>query len=109
MNDRTAILTGVTGGWGRAVLDRFLSQGWNVCATSREHTDQLPGAVLVVPADLTDPAAAEHVVAACLERFGGVQALACVAGGFKKSGRCTSRRRMTGTASWPPTWTPRTR
>ena len=86
MSDRTAILTGVTGGWGRAVLDRFLSQGWNVCATSRKHTDQLPGGVLVVPADLTDPAAAEHVVAACLERFGGVQALACVAGGFKTSG-----------------------
>ena len=33
MADRTAILTGVTGGWGRAVLDRFLDRGWNVCAT----------------------------------------------------------------------------
>jgi NAD(P)-dependent dehydrogenase (short-subunit alcohol dehydrogenase family) len=86
MSDRTAILTGVTGGWGRAVLDRFLSQGWSVCATSREHTDRLPDGVLVVPADLTDAASAERVVAACIERFGGVQALACVAGGFKMSG-----------------------
>ena len=31
----TAILTGVTGGWGRAVLDRFLERGWDVCATTR--------------------------------------------------------------------------
>ena len=29
MAGKTAILTGVTGGWGRAVLDRFLDQGWN--------------------------------------------------------------------------------
>ena len=86
MSDRTAILTGVTGGWGRAVLDRFLSQGWNVCATSRDATDDLPEGVLVVQADLTDPASAERVVAACVERFGGVRALGCVAGGFKMSG-----------------------
>src|SRR5437016_1082824 len=86
MSDRTAILTGVTGGWGRAVLDRFLSQGWNVCATSREATDELPEGVLVVQADLTDPASAERVVEACVERFGGVRALGCVAGGFRMSG-----------------------
>ena len=86
MSERTAILTGVTGGWGRAVLDRFLSQGWNVCATSREATDELPAGVQVVAADLTDPASAEGVVQACVEHFGGVQALACVAGGFKMSG-----------------------
>jgi NAD(P)-dependent dehydrogenase (short-subunit alcohol dehydrogenase family) len=86
MSGRTAILTGVTGGWGRAVLDRFLYQGWNVCATSREPTDELPDGVLVVPADLTDADSAERVVRSCGERFGGVQALACVAGGFKMSG-----------------------
>ena len=86
MSERTAILTGVTGGWGRAVLDRFLTRGWNVCATSRDATDELPDDVLVVPADLTDPASAEQVVAECDRRFGRVDALACVAGGFKISG-----------------------
>src|SRR5205807_679462 len=80
------ILTGVTGGWGRAVLDRFLIQGWNVCATSRGEAVELPGDVLTVQADLTDPASAEHVVAECLRHFGRVDALACVAGGFKQSG-----------------------
>jgi NAD(P)-dependent dehydrogenase (short-subunit alcohol dehydrogenase family) len=87
MSERTAILTGVTGGWGRAVLDRFLARGWNVCATSRSADgDGLPEQALVVPADLTDPASAERVVAAALDRFGRVDALACVAGGFLMSG-----------------------
>jgi NAD(P)-dependent dehydrogenase (short-subunit alcohol dehydrogenase family) len=87
MSDRTAILTGVTGGWGRAVLDRFLVQGWNVCATARSaERDGLADEVLVVEADLTDPAAAEHVVAEATGRFGSVEALACVAGGFAISG-----------------------
>jgi NAD(P)-dependent dehydrogenase (short-subunit alcohol dehydrogenase family) len=86
MSERTAILTGVSGGWGRAVLDRFLVQGWNCCATSRQAGEEMPDGVLVVSADLTDPASAERVVDACMERFGGVQALACVAGGFKMSG-----------------------
>ncbi|MDX6495269.1 MAG: hypothetical protein QOE17_1255, partial [Gaiellales bacterium] len=85
MSERTAILTGVTGGWGRAVLDRFISQGWNVCATTRSAADR-PEGVLVVSADLTDAASAERVVEACLERFGRVDALACVAGGFTMSG-----------------------
>jgi NAD(P)-dependent dehydrogenase (short-subunit alcohol dehydrogenase family) len=82
---RTAVLTGVAGGWGRAVLDRFLDKGWDVCATTRSGAD-LPSQVLVVEADLTDTAAAEQVIAAALERFGSVDALACVAGGFRADG-----------------------
>jgi len=86
MSERTAILTGVTGGWGRAVLDRFIAQGWNVCATTRQASGGLPEGVLEVSADLTDATSAERVVEACRERFGRVDALACVAGGFKMSG-----------------------
>ena len=60
MSPRTAMLTGVTGGWGRAVLDRFLDRGWNVCVThSRRRDGDLPAGVLAVEADLTDPASAE--------------------------------------------------
>ena len=39
---RTAVLTGVTGGWGRAVLDRFLAQGWDVCATTHSGGVDVP-------------------------------------------------------------------
>ena len=81
------MLTGVTGGWGRAVLDRFCDQGWNVAVTHRgEAPDDLPASVLAVEADLTDPASAERVVAAAGERFGGVAALANIAGGYAAAG-----------------------
>ena len=104
MAGRTAVLTGVTGGWGRAVLDRFLAQGWDVCATTRSGGVEVPSQVLVVEADLTDTAAAEHVVAAALERFGSVDALGCVAGGFRAS-RAAARviaRRLAGDAVGQP-------
>lgn len=83
----TAILTGVTGGWGGAVLDRFLERGWDVCAAVRSAgAERLPEGVLAVEADLTDPQSAEHLVAKAVDRYGGVQAVACVAGGFRMSG-----------------------
>jgi len=83
----TAVLTGVTGGWGRAVLDRFSEQGWNVAVTHRgEAPADLPERVLAVAADLTDPASAEMVVAAAIERFGSLEALANIAGGYAAGG-----------------------
>jgi NAD(P)-dependent dehydrogenase (short-subunit alcohol dehydrogenase family) len=87
VSGRTAVLTGVTGGWGRAVLDRFCEQGWNVAVTHRgEAPGDLPDGVLAVEADLTDPASAERVVAAAGKRFGGVEALANIAGGYAAAG-----------------------
>ena len=88
MAGRTALLTGVTGGWGRAVLDRFAAEGWNVAVTYREETPpgDLPDGVLAVRAELSDPDAALAAVAAAVDRFGGVDALAHVAGGFAAAG-----------------------
>jgi len=86
--DGTAVLTGVTGGWGRAVLDRFVAGGWNVVATHRDEAppDDLPPSVVPVRADLSHPEAAVSVVDAALERFGTVDALAHIAGGFAAAG-----------------------
>jgi len=85
---RTALLTGVTGGWGRAVLDRFAAEGWNVAVTHREEAvpGDLPEGVLAVRAELSDPDAAVAAAAAAVDRFGGVDALAHVAGGFAMAG-----------------------
>lgn len=82
------MLTGVTGGWGRAVLDRFAAGGWDVVATRRvgESIEGPPSGVVGIEAELADPAAAEAVVKAALERFGRVDALANVAGGFEMAG-----------------------
>jgi NAD(P)-dependent dehydrogenase (short-subunit alcohol dehydrogenase family) len=86
---RTAVLTGVTGGWGRAVLDRFCAEGWNVAATYREEQapSDLPDGVLAVRAELSDPDAASAAIAAAVDAFGSVDALAHVAGGFAAAGR----------------------
>jgi NAD(P)-dependent dehydrogenase (short-subunit alcohol dehydrogenase family) len=88
MAGRTALLTGVTGGWGRAVLDRFAAEGWNVAVTYREEAPpgDLPDGVLAVRAELSDADAAAAAVAAAVDRFGGVDALAHVAGGFAAAG-----------------------
>jgi NAD(P)-dependent dehydrogenase (short-subunit alcohol dehydrogenase family) len=84
---RTAVLTGVTGGWGRAVLDLFCERGWNVAATTRGgEASDLPSGVLAVEADLSDAAAAQSVIAAAEAEFGAVHALANVAGGFAMAG-----------------------
>jgi NAD(P)-dependent dehydrogenase (short-subunit alcohol dehydrogenase family) len=85
---RTAVLTGVTGGWGRAVLDRFCAEGWNVAATYREEQapSDLPEGVLAVRAELSDPEAASAAIAATVDAFGSVDALAHVAGGFAAAG-----------------------
>jgi NAD(P)-dependent dehydrogenase (short-subunit alcohol dehydrogenase family) len=84
----TALLTGVTGGWGRAVLDRFAAEAWNIAVTYREESPpgDLPDGVLAVRAELSDPDAAVAAVAAAVDRFGGVDALAHVAGGFAAAG-----------------------
>ena len=88
MAGRTAVLTGVTGGWGRAVLDRFCAEGWNVAATYREEQapSDLPEGVLAVRAELSDPEAASAAIAATVDAFGSVDALAHVAGGFAAAG-----------------------
>ena len=85
---RTALLTGVTGGWGRAVLDRFAAEGWNVAVTHREEAApaDLPEGVLAVRAELSEPDAAVAAVEAAVDRFGRVDALAHVAGGFAMAG-----------------------
>jgi NAD(P)-dependent dehydrogenase (short-subunit alcohol dehydrogenase family) len=84
----TAVLTGVTGGWGRAVLDRFVEGGWNVAVTHRGAAPRdLPAGVLAVAADLGDPEAAEAVVSDAIDRFGSIEALANIAGGFSAAGR----------------------
>ena len=70
------MLTGVTGGWGRAVLDRFVAEGWNVVVTHREDVapDDLPAGAVPVRADLSDPDAAVAVVDALAHVASGVAA-----------------------------------
>ena len=68
------------------MLDRFVEQGWQVAICHRGDAPDLPAGILAMEADISDPEQAQGVVDAALERFGSVQALANIAGGFAMAG-----------------------
>jgi NAD(P)-dependent dehydrogenase (short-subunit alcohol dehydrogenase family) len=82
----TALVTGAGRGIGRAIAERLSREGLRVALTAR-HQDQLeevaagcPDQTLVVPADLTDPAAIDFVFAAVEQEWGPVDVLVANAG-----------------------------
>src|SRR5437764_12682780 len=85
--DRTAIVTGGTGGLGSAVVTRLLDDGWRVVVpwiVERELERLDPHEHLeLVPADLSDPAAVRGVVVAASAHDGApLRGLANLVGGF---------------------------
>jgi NAD(P)-dependent dehydrogenase (short-subunit alcohol dehydrogenase family) len=90
--DRVVVITGGGGGIGKAAAARFLEEGASVVLSSRrrEVLDRAqreldPGGerVAVLAADASSPAAAEHLVATAVERFGGVDVLVNSTGIFR--------------------------
>lgn len=86
---RVILVTGGTGGLGSAVVRAFLDEGATVVTTWRRretftslaselHNDRLHG----VEASLTDRTSVRAAVAEVVARFGGLDALVHVAGGF---------------------------
>jgi NAD(P)-dependent dehydrogenase (short-subunit alcohol dehydrogenase family) len=79
---RTAIVTGGTRGIGRAVAEGFVAGGANVivasrkpeaCAATQAALDEMgPGRCVAVPAHMGEPEAAERIVTAAFDAFGGV-------------------------------------
>ena len=80
---RTLVITGGHGVLGRAVLDAARADGLNLAVVDHARGQTAPDGVLELGGvDLTDPAAAQQAMAAVAERFGGVDALLNIAGGF---------------------------
>lgn len=77
---RTVLITGCSSGIGLAAADRFAAAGWNVIATMRSPSGESHENRLVLPLDVTDPAAIERAIAAGLERFGQIDAVVNNAG-----------------------------
>src|SRR5262245_57254544 len=90
--NRVVLITGATGGLGGAVVRTFADEGARLILTGRHQMelDVTAAALeldadrtLLLPIDITDPAAVEQMVQAATERFGGIDVLVHVTGGFK--------------------------
>jgi len=87
---KVALVTGAASGIGRAAAEALHAQGAAVLATDiNPAVEQLfaKSGALGVMADATDRAAVERSVAACVERFGGIDILVSNAGIFTPSRR----------------------
>ncbi|MHA6781015.1 SDR family NAD(P)-dependent oxidoreductase [Pseudonocardia saturnea] len=86
MESRRCLVTGAGRGIGAAVARRLSAGGHRVALTARGTAElealaaELPGPSLVVPADVTDPAAADAVFAAVEQAWGPVEVLVLNAG-----------------------------
>ena len=91
LEGRTAIVTGASRGIGRGIAETFAGAGINVVITGRSQVDvdatvaalaDKPGTVTGVAADVTSPDDCKKVVAAAVERHGGVDIVCANAGIF---------------------------
>jgi NAD(P)-dependent dehydrogenase (short-subunit alcohol dehydrogenase family) len=80
---QTALITGATGGLGRAVVDTFAAEGWDVVGVDKRDGEDREN-VRHVRADLFDPADVERAVA---EAGGELAAVVNLVGGFAQGGR----------------------
>jgi len=83
MTDRVVAITGGHGVLGRAVLEAALADGLKVAVIDHAMGHPMPDGVLEVGGvDLTDPDQAGQAIAAVIGRFGRLDALLNIAGGF---------------------------
>ncbi|KQY07349.1 3-ketoacyl-ACP reductase [Mycobacterium sp. Root135] len=91
LEGRTAIVTGASRGIGRGIAETFAGAGINVVITGRSQVDvdatvaslaDKPGTVTGVSADVTSPDDCKKVVAAAVERHGGLDIVCANAGIF---------------------------
>src|SRR5947209_12581939 len=81
---KTAIVTGASGGIGAGLVEKFLREGFNVVATSRDASRKLTtsGNLVVVDGDISKQQTAALAVAAAINNFGSIDVLVNNAGIF---------------------------
>ncbi|MFJ9558865.1 SDR family NAD(P)-dependent oxidoreductase [Streptomyces fuscichromogenes] len=79
---KVALITGASQGIGAGLVDGYRKLGYAVVATSRGIQPAQDPDVLAVQGDIADPATAERVAAAAIERFGRIDTLVNNAGIF---------------------------
>ncbi|WP_409468187.1 SDR family NAD(P)-dependent oxidoreductase [Streptomyces sp. HC307] len=81
-NQKVAVISGASQGMGAALVEGYRKLGYAVVATSRTIAPIDDADVLTVRGDIADPATAERVVAAAVERFGRIDTVVNNAGIF---------------------------
>ncbi|MEU1202129.1 SDR family oxidoreductase [Streptomyces sp. NPDC005813] len=81
-DQKVAVITGASQGIGADLVAAYRKQGYAVVATSRSIAPADDAGVLTVQGDISDPATAERVIAAGVERFGRIDTLVNNAGIF---------------------------
>ena len=83
---KTAIITGASGSIGAGLTDRFLKEGYNVVATSREANRKLTSSdsLVLLDGDIGNQQTAAYAVDAAINNFGTVDVLVNNAGIFLK-------------------------
>ncbi|MFI6062242.1 SDR family NAD(P)-dependent oxidoreductase [Streptomyces sp. NPDC051286] len=81
-DQKVAVITGASQGIGAGLVTAYAKLGYAVVATSRTIAPVDDTGILTVPGDIADPATAERVIAAAIERFGRIDTLVNNAGIF---------------------------
>ncbi|MGW1725752.1 SDR family NAD(P)-dependent oxidoreductase [Streptomyces sp. NPDC002306] len=81
-HQKVAVVTGASQGIGADIVEAYRKIGHAVVATSRTIAESHDPDLLTVQGDIADPATAERVIAAAVERFGRVDTLVNNAGLF---------------------------
>jgi NAD(P)-dependent dehydrogenase (short-subunit alcohol dehydrogenase family) len=85
-SQKTAIITGASGGIGAGLVEGFLEKGYNVVATSRDanRTSTASGSLVQLNGDIGNQQTAAQAVEAAINNFGTVDVLVNNAGIFLK-------------------------
>ncbi|WP_030664685.1 SDR family NAD(P)-dependent oxidoreductase [Streptomyces rimosus] len=81
-DQKVAVITGASQGIGAALVAAYRKLGYGVVATSRTIVASRSPDVIAVRGDIADPATAERIVAAGVQRFGRIDTLVNNAGIF---------------------------
>jgi NAD(P)-dependent dehydrogenase (short-subunit alcohol dehydrogenase family) len=82
MTGKVAIITGGSRGIGAGLVAAYRARGWAVVASARTIVPSQDPAVLTVEGDIAQPATAERIIGAALDRFGRIDTLVNNAGVF---------------------------
>ena len=80
MSGRVAVITGASRGIGAGLVAGYRGRGWAVVATARTIKPAQDPDLVTVAGDIADPATAEKIVGAALDRFGRLDTLVSNAG-----------------------------